>query len=158
MSKTWKAVFGVILIYLLGCLSGAVATSIFFHHKMLGFLHHPGVVLSAVLEKRLTGNLGLDASQKQQVHAYFAENLQHRKELQKEIQPQVQALNRQTIKQVAAILHPGQAQLFHETIEKLRKRFGANGSDQDTESPPAPQPSPASPATNSGAGHPPSTR
>jgi len=84
---------------------------------MLGFLQHPAVAMSAMLEQRLTGNLGLDANQKQQVHEYFLENLQKQKELRKEIQPRVQFLNRQTVQQVTAILRPDQSELFHQNIE-----------------------------------------
>jgi hypothetical protein len=158
MNKTWKAVLGVILIYIFGCFSGAVSTSIFFHHRMLDFLQQPGVALSAALEKRLTGNLGLNANQQKQVDGYFLENLQHRKELQKEIQPRVQTLNRQTIQQVTAILHPDQTERFHQNFEKFRKRMRANASNHDTENPSAPLVQPSGPVTNSGAGNPPATQ
>ena len=158
MTNHWKAVVGVILIYVFGCFSGAISTSIFFHHRMLAFLQHPAVALSAALEKRLTGNLGLDANQKQQVHAYFLENLQQRKELQKEIQPQVQTLNRQTIQQVRAILRPDQAERFQQNIDKFRKRVEAIASNQNAENPSAPKVEPATPATNSPAGSPPATQ
>ena len=151
MNKTWKAVLGVILIYLFGCFSGAVSTSIVFHHKMAAFLQHPGVVMTEAREKRLTGNLGLDANQKQQVHEHFLENLQRRKELQMEIKPQVQMLNRQTLQQVVAILHPDQTERFQQNLERFRKRLAANASNQDAENPSAPQVQPASPTTRSGA-------
>jgi DNA primase len=155
MTRYWKAILGVILIYIFGCLSGAVSTSIFFHHRMLVFLRHPAPALSAALEKRLTGNLGLDANQKQQVHGYFLDNLQQRKELQKQIQPQIQALNEKTVQEVAAILHPDQTKLFNENVEKFRKRLAANAVNPNTENPSAPQIQPAAPATHSGAGSPP---
>ena len=152
MNKTWKAVFGVILIYLFGCFSGAVSTSLFSHHKTLGLLQHPAMAVTVALEKSLTGNLGLDASQKRQVHEYFLENLRRRKELQMGIEPQVQMLNRQTFQQVAAILRPDQAERFRQNVEQLRKRLAANASNQDAENPSAPQVQPASPTTRSGAG------
>ena len=158
MNKTWKALLGVILMYIFGCLSGAVLTSIFFHHKMLAFLQHPAVALSEALEKRLTGNLGLDANQKQQVHAYFLENLNQRKDLQKQIQPQIQVLNHQTVQQITAILHPDQAELFHQNIEQFRKRWGAAASDQKTENPSASLAQPAAPATNANAANPPAAQ
>jgi len=158
MNKTWKAVLGVILIYFFGCFSGAVSTSIFFHHKMLGFLQHPAVAMSAMLEQRLTGNLGLDANQKQQVHEYFLENLQKQKELRKEIQPRVQFLNRQTVQQVTAILRPDQSELFHQNIEKFRKRMEAAAPNQNAENSTSPKVLPAAPATNSGTDNPPVTQ
>jgi predicted component of type VI protein secretion system len=148
MSKTWKAILGVILVYLFGCLSGAVSTSIFFQHKMIQFLRHPAVALSGELEKRLTKNLELDANQKQQVHECFLENLQQRKDLQKTIQPQVQALNQQTLERISAILRPDQREQFDQNVEKSKMRFRGTA---------APLNSPAAslPATNAGAGSPP---
>ena len=138
MNNTWKAVLGVVLIYIFGCFSGIVSTSIFFHQKMLNFWHNPAVAVSAALEKRLTGNLALDANQKQQVHGYFMENLTQRKELQKEIQPRVETLNRQTVQQITAVLRPEQVELFNQNVDRLRKRFGATASNQDAADPSAP--------------------
>jgi hypothetical protein len=145
MKAHWKAFLGVILIFLFGCLSGAVSTSIFFHHMMIEFLQHPGVKLSAALEKRLTGNLDLDEAQKKQVHELFAENLEHRKDVQKQIQPQVKALNRQTMQEIIAILRPDQVDRFHQNLERIHKRLGAVGftSEADNFSPPDTQLAPA---------------
>jgi hypothetical protein len=155
MTSHWKAVLGVILIYIFGCASGVVSTSIFFHQRMLNFLQHPGVVEAAMVEKRLTGNLGLDANQKQQVHDYFLANLQERRELQKQIQPQVLESYRQTVKQITAILHPDQAELFHQNIEKFRKRWGTAALNPSAGNPSAPNAQPTPPTTNSGAASPP---
>ena len=155
MNKTWKAVLGIVLIFIFGCVSGAISTSIVFHHKMAAFLQHPGMAMTEAREKRLTGNLGLDANQKQQVHEYFLQNLEQQKELQKEIQPQVQALNRQTRQQIAAILRPDQKDLFHKNVERFGKRARAMASGQETENPSSTPVQPAAPATNSGAGQPP---
>jgi hypothetical protein len=155
MTSHWKAVLGVVLIYIFGCFSGAFSISIFYHHKLLAFLDHPGVVLSAALERRLTGNLALDAKQKQQVHEYFLENLQQRKELQKQIQPQVQALNLQTIREVAAILRPDQTELFQLNIDKFRSHLGATAFNPAQANLFSSQVPPSAPATNSGTGQPP---
>ena|ERR1700683_2563788 len=158
MTSNWKAILGVILIYIFGCFSGVICTSIFLHHKIIEFLQHPAVVLSAALEKRLTGNLGLDANQKEQVHEYFLDNLQHRKELQKQIQPQVQALNQQTIQRIAAILRPDQTELFQQNVDKFRAHLGANAFSPTTGNLFSPQIQPDTPATNSGAATPPAPR
>ena len=138
MNSHWKAVVGVILIYLFGCLSGVFLTGIVVHHKMQEFLKHPAVAVSAALEKRLTGNLDLDANQKQQVHQYFVENLEKRKEIQQQNQPQVQMLNRQTFMEINGVLRPDQTERFHQNIAEFRKHFGAAGLNPDTENQPPP--------------------
>jgi hypothetical protein len=123
MNNTWKAVIGVTVIFLFGCFFGAVFTSIVVHHRIVRAFEHPTATLLPAMEKRLTGNLGLDALQKQQVDAYFLQNFQQRKELQKQIQPQVQVLNQRTIQQITAILHPEQVERFQHNIEQFRNRF-----------------------------------
>jgi hypothetical protein len=160
MNKTWKAVLGVMLIYIFGCVSGGVSTSIFFHHKMIEFLRHPAVAMSAAEEKRLTWNLNLDANQKEQVHACFTDNLQQRKELQKQIQPQVLILNQQIVQKIIAILRPDQTELFRKNIEKFHKHWGETAFNSNTGNPSSPQAQPAPAATsttNTGAGQPPTT-
>ncbi len=138
MNTRWKAVVGVILIYLFGCLSGAFLTGIIVHHKMQEFLRHPAVAVSTALEKRLTGNLDLDVNQKQQIRQYFVENLEKRKEIQQQNQPQIQMLNRQTFMEINGILHPDQTERFRQNIAELRKRFGTAGLNPDAENHPPP--------------------
>jgi hypothetical protein len=155
MSSNWKAIVGVLLIYIFGCFSGMVSTSIFVHHMMLGFLRHPGVALSAALEKRMTRNLDLDANQKEQIHAYFQENLTQRKDLQKQIQPQVQVLNQKTFDQIAAILRPDQADHFRQNVETFREHLEKVAPGLDGLNHPASVGQPSSSSTNSGASSPP---
>lgn len=113
---------------------------------------------SEKLEKRLTGNLNLDANQKQQVHHYFLANLEQQKELRKEIQPQVLEAYRQTVKQITTVLRPDQAALFHQNIEMFRKRWATTTSNQKAENPSAPNAQPATAATNSSVGQPPANQ
>ena len=80
----------------------------------------------AVFEKRMTRNLDLDATQKQQVHDAFLKNLNQRLELQKTIQPQIRALNQATMTELNTVLKPEQQKTLLENIAEFRKRFGKN--------------------------------
>lgn len=137
MTSHWKAVLGVILIFVLGFTAGAVCASIYAHRKLTAFLQHPGAVAEAALEKRLTRHLDLDENQKQQIHAYFMENLQQRKDLNKQIQPQTRMVNQQTFQAIIATLHPDQQERFRQNIEEFRNRFGKVAASSDLESFPA---------------------
>jgi len=145
MNKIWKAVLGVVLIYLFGCLSGVVCTSIFVHNKVLEIMQHPGLAAEKALEKRLTGNLRLDPGQRAQIDGFFLDNLQQRKELQKQIHPQVQSLNGQTVAQVLAILRPDQKDIFHQNIDTFRAHLGANAFTPDVDNLFSPQAQPPPP-------------
>jgi hypothetical protein len=155
MTSHWKALVGVFLIFVLGCFFGGVATSIFFHHRMVVFLKNPNGALSAALEKRLTGNLDLDENQKQQIHECFEENMKRRKELQKRIQPQGRTINQQTIRRIDALLRPDQARIFHQNVEGFRKRLGAMSYNRDAENVFSSPAQDTDSSTNSAAGSPP---
>jgi hypothetical protein len=150
MNKTWKAVLGVVLIFIFGWLSGALCTSLIVRHRAISLLDRGPAAIAEVLERRMTHNLNLDPGQRQQIHGYFMENLTQRLQLQKEIQPQVQALNRQTIEEINAVLHPDQQERFQENIARIKLRFGKNPFNPNAE------PSSGMPATNSAVGSPPS--
>lgn len=124
MIRNWKAVFGVLLIFVLGFTSGIICSSIFVHRKMVAFLQHPAQGTVAAVEARLTRNLGLDANQKQQVHGYFMENLQERLQLNAQIRPQVQQLNQKTLQEITTVLRPDQQAQLAKNIEQIRTRFG----------------------------------
>ena len=138
MSSHWKAVLGVILVFILGFASGLVCSSIMMHRKLATFLLQPGAQAEAVLEKKLTRHLDLDEIQQRQIHGYFMENLQQRKDLNKQIQPQVRILNQQTFQEIAACLHPEQQEQFRKNLEEFRNRFGKIASKSEMENLPAP--------------------
>jgi len=130
MNKTWKAVIGIILIFIFGWVSGAISASLIIRHKTLEALRGgPAAMVQAgvqAFEQRMTRNLNLDANQKQQVHDAFLKYLNQRLELQKTIQPQVRIMNQETFAEVNAVLKPEQQKTFLENIAEFRKRFGKN--------------------------------
>jgi hypothetical protein len=124
MNLTYKATLGVILIFILGSLAGCLVTSIYFHHRNAVLFQRGAPAYIELVQRRLTRNLALDPTQKQSVAEFFMQNLEQRQKLQAQIQPQVQALNLQTVQQIRSVLNPDQAALFRENLEEFRKRFG----------------------------------
>ena len=152
MTSHWKAILGVILIFVLGFVSGTVCTSIVAHRKLVAFLKHPGAVAEAALEKKLTHNLALDKDQKREVHDYFLENLQSRRELSKQIEPQERVANLETFQKINAILHPDQQQTFRQNIEEFKNRF-KTATNTDGENIPVPAGLPTTSGTNAPTSH-----
>jgi len=153
MSSTSKAALGVILIFVLGWFGGTLTTLLIVRHKAMVALQHGPEALAILLERNTTRNLGLDADQTKQIHAIFLENLRQRMELQKQVQPQVRVVNRQTMKEIDGLLSPAQQQRFHENLVLFQDRFGRNPFNvgpEDNAVPPA-HPDQAGPDTN---GHP----
>ncbi len=124
MSKTWKAVLGVILIFIFGWVSGAISASLIIRHKTLAVMRGGPAAAVQAFERRMTRNLDLDANQTQQVDEAFLKNLNQRLELQKTIQPQIRALNQETLAKLNTVLKPEQKTTFLENIAEFRQRFG----------------------------------
>ena len=122
MTSTWKAAAGILLVFVFGCISGALSTSLYFRNEVLSLERSPSEVAD-VMETRFTRHLGLDPDQHQQIHRILMEFLKARKQLMTQIQPELQANNRQMLAQIRGVLHPDQLAGFKENVEQLRRRM-----------------------------------
>ena len=127
MNANWKAAIGVLLVFILGLIAGALITTAFFKHRATQLFQRGAPALVEVLERRMTRNLGLTPDQKTRVHQYLMENLEERRKLQAPLQPAVQQLNRATVEKIAGVLRPDQAAKFRENLSELRQRFPRPG-------------------------------
>ena len=125
MNPTWKAVAGVSVIFILGCVMGALTTMVIVKHKAQALQRNPEA-LAIVLDRQTARDLGLDADKKQQLHGIFVQYIRQRLELQKQIQPQVRTVNAQTLQQIDGMLTPDQQQKFRENLVLFKARFGRN--------------------------------
>jgi hypothetical protein len=125
INPTWKAVAGVTVIFILGCVIGTLGTLVAVKHKSLALQRNPEA-LAIVLERQTTRNLGLDADKKQQIHGVFLQYIRQRLDLQRSIQPQVHAVNAQTLQQIDGLLTADQQQKFHENLVLFKTRFDRN--------------------------------
>lgn len=147
MNSTWKAILGVLLVFILGWLAGALCSGLYFRHRVLAIVQGGPEAVAQVLEKRMTRNLDLNDTQRQQVHSFILQNLQQRKQLQSQIQPEVQMANRQTLSQINSILTPDQRVVLHANLIEFRQRFGKSPFNPNAEvgngqPPPIPSPPP----------------
>ena len=138
MTSPWKAVCGVVLVFLLGCLSGWIGASLVHYRQTTQFLQGGPEAVAKLLETRMTRNLNLDENQRQKVHQLFMDNLVQRRQLQMQIQPQVQLVNRETFEEINVLLRPDQQKIFRENITLFRQRTGKSPFNPN----PAIQPSP----------------
>jgi hypothetical protein len=124
MSNSWKAFLGVILVFFLGTLAGALIAAVIFKHRATVFFQRGSPAYVELLERRLTRGLALDDTQRQEIHESFLQNLEQRKKLQAEIQPQVQQLNHETMREIRSVLRPGQVEKFKDNLAEFRLRTG----------------------------------
>ena len=129
MNSTWKAAIGVLLVFILGWFGGVICGRLYDMHRVAEAIRQPEMVPQAIaemLERRMTRNLDLDANQQEEIHTYFLENLQQRKLLNTQIQPQIQLANHQTLSEINAILRPDQQTKLRQNLADFRLRFGKN--------------------------------
>ena len=148
MTSQWKAVCGVVLVFIFGCLSGWFGASVVHYRETTQFLQGGPEAVAKLLETRMTRNLNLDEDQRQKIHQYFMDNLMQRRKLQMQIQPQIQLVNRDTFQEINAILRPDQQKIFRQNITLFRQRTGKSPFNPN----PAIQPLPDAATNGSGSG------
>ncbi|HUB67981.1 MAG TPA: hypothetical protein VL981_10905 [Candidatus Methylacidiphilales bacterium] len=119
MSSNWQAAIGVFLVFAFGCISGWLGSSAV--HVPL--LQRGPDAVTALWENRLTRNLDLNENQKREIHQFFLQNLAQRRELQKQIAPQVVTLNHATLKQIISVLSPDQVARFRRNVAFFRQQY-----------------------------------
>ncbi len=121
-----SAVAGVVALFLVGVAVGALGASLVVNRHGTrggfgGFNHH---MMTAELYRRLD----LDAAQRQQVDAIFADSHRETAALWREVRPRVEAVIARTQSRISLVLKPGQRQEFdrycREHSEPLRQMFG----------------------------------
>jgi Spy/CpxP family protein refolding chaperone len=104
-----SAAGGVIALFLVGVAVGALGTHLVSRHGMrggpVGFSHH-------TMMTDLYRRLDLDANQKRQVDAIFADSHRETAALWREVRPRVEAVIERTQNRIALLLNPRQRQEF----------------------------------------------
>ena len=154
MSPTWKAALGVIFIFILGWFGGALTTLIISHHKLIALAQGNSQALTTLLERQTTRGLKLDEGQRAKLHDLLLQNVRERKELQKQIQPQVWTDNRQTMDAINAVLTPEQRQKFQDNLLLFQAHFGRNPLNTGPEESASPTQETVGSSTNAPAGTP----
>jgi Spy/CpxP family protein refolding chaperone len=110
---------------LLGAVLGGAATYYFLWHT--GRLHRDTGFDKVKAVDHLKKVLNLSDAQAQQLGQIFDEATQKNKDLQKQIEPQYQAIHAETRARIRGILNPDQQKIFDEHVRQIderRKRHG----------------------------------
>jgi hypothetical protein len=124
MNATWKAVLGITLIFVFGCICGAIVMTLSLGHRAVKIAQAGPPLWAKLIEPRLTHGMDLNDDQKKQIYDALVKNLQARVALRKELAPRVQVLNQQTLTEVDAVLKPDDQQLFLQNYSQFKVRSG----------------------------------
>ena len=150
----WKAIAGVVLVFIVGGLAGAFGTMCICRHRgewMMGGRPH---AYGEAVVRRLDRELKLSADQRRQVEVIVNDARTEIKELRKQAQPKIDTVFGRAVNRVRAILSPEQRVKFEKFVEKKGERMKRwrNGSastdnteerDSGGQGPGAPQHNPA---------------
>jgi hypothetical protein len=124
MLRDWKSTLAVMLVFALGVAAGLFLGFIVMHQHVNAALRHDSPAYEQLLERRLSRNLHLDDGQRERFHQALMTNIEQRKQLQLQLQPQMQTLNQETRRELRSILNAQQLAIFRQNMEDFRRRFG----------------------------------
>ena len=118
--KRWKAIAGVLLVFVLGMIAGGLVS--------LGVIRHqwrtrgPGAMTDFIV-RRMSWRLRLDATQREQLRAIVQEGQQEIQAARKQVQPQIDEIFSRSDAKVRAILHPDQQERFDVLVAERKERW-----------------------------------
>lgn len=124
MTRRAYLYFGATIV--LGAILGGVGVYYFMWHT--GRLQRPGGFNKDRAVAHLKKVLGLSDAQIQQVGQIFDEAAQKMVDLQKQLDPQSQAIHMETRARIRQILNPDQAKKFDELVRQIDERHKRRGS------------------------------
>ena len=120
--KKWKAVTGVILVFLLGAAAGAFADRMVCWHRVESIISGGPAARRAFIVEKLSCELKLNAGQKARLAEITKETHMQIKAVKTQIQPQVDAIISASADKVRAMLTPEQRVKFDEFMARKKAR------------------------------------
>jgi hypothetical protein len=118
--KNWKAIVGVLLVFVLGMFAGGLVTLGVIRHRMK--IHGPQAMVNFVI-RRMSWELRLDKAQREQLHAIVADTQRDMKAVRQQVQPQIEQTLARTEERVRAMLRPDQQEKFDKLIAEGKARW-----------------------------------
>ena len=119
--KNWKAIVGVIAIFVLGGLAGSITTIGVVRHRLVH--GHGSQMMANLIVRRLSWELRLDREQRSQLRVIVAEGQTEMKAVHKQIQPQVEDVLTRSEAKLRVLLRPDQQEKFDKLIAERKARW-----------------------------------
>jgi Spy/CpxP family protein refolding chaperone len=119
--KNWKAIVGVIAVFLLGGLAGSFTTIAIVRHRLVR--GHGSQMMADLIVRRLSWELRLDRAQRAQLRVIVHEGQQEMKPVRRQIQPQIEDILTRSEAKLRAVLRPDQQEKFDKLIAERKARW-----------------------------------
>jgi Spy/CpxP family protein refolding chaperone len=119
--KKWKAILGVVAVFLLGMIAGGLLTFGVIR-QMFPLAHGPQARVEFIVRK-MSRDLRLDAQQRRQLRAIVEEGQQEMKPVRQQMHPQVEAILDRADAKIRGILRPNQVKKFDELVAERKAKW-----------------------------------
>lgn len=119
----WKAIGGVLLVFILGVGAGALGSMCIVRHRGEFMMRGGPHAFGEAAVRRLDHELKLTPDQHRQVEAIIADARTEIKKLHKEAQPKIDAIFEQAVGRVSAILRQDQKEKFDNMVQERREKM-----------------------------------
>jgi Spy/CpxP family protein refolding chaperone len=125
--KNFKAIAGILLVFLLGAAGGALVTHMIHKARFEHFISGGHRMREDVIVERLTRKLDLDGNQQQQVKAIVHETHDGISQVRSRMHPQIEAMLTVGQDRIKAVLRPDQREKFDRIIAEWKQHKPPQG-------------------------------
>ena len=125
--KSGKAIWGVVLVFVLGILCGILTTHLTYNYRFESILSGRAQTREEAIVKRLDRKLDLDKRQAEQVSAIIHETHDQIKALRNQLRPQTEAIIEKAQVKIRSILTPVQREKYEQMIAERKERIRKKG-------------------------------
>ncbi len=116
--KRWKAVLGIIFIFLLGAIAGGIISSAVYRHRQ-PWGKPPS---REQVVRKLSHKLNLDANQRAQVEAIVNDAHNQMRDMRRAVQPKIDSILTDAQAKIRAVLRTDQKQEFNKLVARWKER------------------------------------
>ena len=125
--KKFKAIAGIVLVFLLGAAGGALVTHMICTARFEHFISGGHRMREEVIVKRLTRELDLDGSQQEQVKVIMHDIHEGIRQVRSRMSPQIETLLNEGQVRIKAVLRPDQQEKFDKIIAEWKRHKPPQG-------------------------------
>ena len=128
--KKWKAVLSVLLVFVLGAVTGTLVTHKICQQRIESIIADEPRTTREFIVQRLSHELHLDSAQTEQLRLIVRETRTEMKSLRQQIRPELEKVLARSQDKVRAILRPDQLEMYEKIISRHRMRHELEESDR----------------------------
>jgi hypothetical protein len=125
--KGERAIFGVVLVFVLGVFAGSLATHLLYRYRLDSIISGRAQTKEEVIIDRLNRKLDLDPRQLEEVRKLVHETHEKIQAIRSQVRPQTEAIIEGTQARISALLTPEQRVKYDTMIAERKARLSREG-------------------------------